>query len=375
MEQQQRCAFECLWQWRCSVRGLAAFVLPLLALWAVIKALWILLPSEWFETRTLSTLDLSDVKLSGFAHAIDGRMNFSIMSVAVWAAGLIAMLLAVAAMRRTLCTAGTAIAFVLAAATGAGVANWESNYHTTVCDGTYPPATVHVDKNEGFRAVVIDNLMCVAERSQPPEKRRLETTKNMILANTYFGFIGAAAVMAAFGVLAMRYGDGWAAVGRLRRRLDDFRTLTLMAGILFVLNALVTKSLVNWTQGLLASEADAAEFARLGSALLNYWATQASTVLIVALGLAAVFIQCDITAAAREKLSEPVKPEPAANSAAAPGAAAASSAGAGKIPTETTWKEENELTFDSATAVSAALGIIAPFLAGPAVDLVTKALH
>ena len=40
-----------------------------------------------------------------------------------------------------------------------------------------------------------------------------------------------------------------------------------------------------------------------------------------------------------------------------------------------TWQKENELSFDSATVVTAAIGTIAPFLAGPAVDLVTRVLH
>ena len=170
----------------------------------------------------------------------------------------------------------------------------EKNPLGTECESSYRSATVDFDKNHGFRPVVVDNVICVAERSQPPDKRVLWTMQWMIIINTLVGFIGAAVVLGAIGVLAMQYGN-WSDVGRLRRRLADFRTLTLMASVLFVLNALVTKALVSWSQGLLASEDDAASFGRLGSALLNYWAAEASTVLIVALGLAAIFIQWDVS--------------------------------------------------------------------------------
>jgi hypothetical protein len=353
----------CSENWLTAGRAAVTFFVPLFAVWASVKALWILLPSEWFETRTLSTLDLS--KLSGFARAIDGRMTFSIMSLAILGAALVAVVLsgvvverAVRRQRselrlgivveRTVRQPGWVVfALFVAAVTAVGFGLWEGNPSGTTCQQAYASGTVGVDKGRGFRVIVIDNIMCMAERSAAPQMRTLSKTQRMVIFNTYVGFFGAAAVIAAFAALAMRYGDDWKDIVSLRRRLDDFRTLTLMAGVLFVLNALVTKALVNWAQGLLADENDVASFARLGSALLNYWAAQSSVVLFLALGLPALFIQQDINAAAPQ------------------------SSGSG----EAKWKKDNDLTFDSATVVSATIGVVAPLLAGPAFDLVTKALH
>jgi hypothetical protein len=351
----------------------------LVALWLVIDALWILLPSEWFETRTLSTFDTSALKLKGFARVIDGSMNFSIMSAAIWGAGPVAVVLSVIVVRRTLSTRWAVAALAIAALVGCVVGHWESNPLGTKCESSYRSAAVHVEKNEGFRTVVIDNVMCVVERSQSPDTPVLLKTQKMIIANTYIGFIGAAAVMAAFGALAMRW-DSWFDVARLRQRLADFRTLTLMASVLFVLNALVTKALVSWTQGLLASEDDAASFGRLGNALLNYWAIQASTVLIVALGLAAIFIQIDISSAAEREVERREIERRRAVEFFSKLAPIIDIDDTKEIQGATTttaikWQKENELSFDSATVVTATIGTIAPFLAGPAVDLVTKVLH
>jgi hypothetical protein len=350
--------------WRSIGPGIATFFLPLIALFLVIQALWILLPAEWFETRTLSTLDISALKLKGFARVIDGGMSFSIMSAAIWGAGLVAGLLSFIVMRRTLPARQAVAVWMIAASVGFLVACWEGNLRKTECESSYRSTTVHVDKNEGFRSVIIDNVICVAEHSLSSGTRVLGATQWMIIFNTFVGFVGAAVVMGALGVLAMRYGN-WSDVARLRGRLADFRTLTLMASVLFVLNALVTKALVSWTQGLLASEDDAASFARLGSALLNYWAAQASTVLIVALGLAAIFIQIDIGSAVNRE-ADRRRREVQRHYTETRGDEDLAAA---------KWQAENELSFNSATVVTATIGTIAPFLAGPAVDLVTKVLH
>src|SRR4029077_4827837 len=212
--------FEARWIafWQPVGRGFATFLAPLVALWLVIKAFWILLPSEWFETRTLSTLDTSALKLKGFAYGIDGSMNFSIMSAAIWGAGLVAVVLSFVVLRRTLPRGRTVAVLMGAAAVGCLVGLWESNPVGTKCESSDRAATVHVDKNKGFRSVVIDNVICVAERSQSPNAPVLEKTQYMIIANTFVGFIGAATVMAAFGVLAVRRGN-WTDVARLRQRL------------------------------------------------------------------------------------------------------------------------------------------------------------
>ena len=72
--------------------------------------------------------------------------------------------------------------------------------------------------------------------------------------------------MAAIAALAMRM----ASAGRMSAVYAGGSTIfarcTLMAGVLFVLNALVTKALVSWAQGLLASETMPSLFARLGNA-------------------------------------------------------------------------------------------------------------
>ena len=142
---------------------------------------------------------------------------------------------------------------------------------------------------------------------------------------------------------------------------------------------------MSWTQGLLALEEDAASFGQLGNALLNYWAAQASTVLIVALGLAAIFIQWDIScvlAERRRREAEQSHRELEKRRAVAflKHAPIADPDGTKEPPDAEVmavakWQKDNELNFDSATVVTATIGTIAPFLAGPAVDLVTKALH
>ena len=207
--------------WRSIGPGIATFFLPLIALWLVIQALWILLPSEWFETRTLSTLDISALKLKGFARVIDGSMNFSIMSAAIWGAGLVAGVLSFIVVRRTLSREWAVFALVIAALAGWLVGRWESNPLGTKCESSYRSTTVHVDKNQGFRSVVIDNVMCVVERSQSSDTPLLVKTQKMVIANTYVGFVGAAAVMAAFGALAMRY-ENWSDAARLRAATRRF---------------------------------------------------------------------------------------------------------------------------------------------------------
>ena len=223
--------------WRSTIKpwcrsigpGFATFVVPLIALGLLMQALWILLPSDWFETRTLLTLDPHTLK--GFARGIDGSMNFSIMSAAIWGAGLVAGVLSFIVIRRTLPLGKTLAVLAGAAVVGICVGLWESNPVATTCEDSYRSATVHVDKNDGFRSVVIDNVMCVAERSQSHNTPVLKRTQCMILINTFVGFIGASLVMGAFGVLAIQYGN-WSDVANLRQRLADFRTLTLMASVL-----------------------------------------------------------------------------------------------------------------------------------------------
>jgi hypothetical protein len=156
----------------------------------------------------------------------------------------------------------------------------------------------------------------------------------------------------------------------LRQRLSDFRTLSLIAGLLFVLNALVTKALVSWTQGLLDT-ATAGHYARLGNALLNFWAAQSSAVLLVTVSCAAIFIRADINRVAKREVTVEKK-EPAEVSQTE---ATAESTPSGTLGDETRWRAANGLTFETSTVLTATISTIAPFLASPAVDLVTKALH
>jgi hypothetical protein len=350
--------------------GLVTFVAPLIIVLLVGCALWHLLPSQWFETRTLSTLDTS--KLDGFARAIDGRMTFSIMSVAVWCAAAVALALSCLVVHRALWPRAVLIALAIAAGTAFIFAKVvEGTPSGTTCQQSYESGTVFTNHKQGFRVIVIDNVMCVAESRHAPEMRVLAKTQCMIIFNTYVGFLGAAAVMVAFGALAMRYGPRWSDPSHLRRRLDDFRTMTIMAGVLFVLTALVTKSLVSWTQGLLANDSDAASFARLGSALLNYWAAETSVILLATVSFAAVFIQWDIAKAAATAAQAS---NGSVRNVIINGAVVETRSGGGGI-SEAQWKKDNELIFDSTTVTTATIGIIAPLLAGPAVDLVTRALH
>jgi hypothetical protein len=372
---------------RCIVAWGATFLVPLVVFWLVSKALWDLLPADWFDTRTLSVLDPKGVDFGGFARDVNGRMNFAVMSVAIWAASLIAISLASFVVYRNLSGRLAAFFILIGIAVGCAIAHSESSLASPDCrnSSTAVPPMVAVPRDLGFRFVVIDNVLCVAESHRPATTAVLQNAKAMILRNSYLGFAGAGAVMAALAALAMRYG-AWSKPVNLRRRLDDFRTLTLMAGILFALNALVTKALVSWTQSLLADDV-ASKFAPLGSALLEYWAVQASTVFFTTVALAAIFIQWDIRDAASENLPKESNLIGSGQARVADlrrdmtNAPAIDSSGVqagvddGKRMTDVKWIESNELTFDTATVVAATIGTIAPLLAGPAVDLVTKALH
>jgi hypothetical protein len=375
--EQKRYLPECVRCWRCLLVGIAAFVVPLIAFVVVSHALWDLLPKEWFDTRTLTVLDFKGVEFVSFARDVNGRMNFSVMSVAIWTAAGIAVVISFVAVYRNISAPAAAIVVAIGIGVGAFVAHTQSSTAPTECEtpSTTIPPTVPVPKDEGFRFVVIDNVMCVVDRQRPAQMAVLRKMQETIVRNSYTGFAGAGAVLAALAVLAMRYG-AWANVANLRRRLDDFRTLTLIAGVLFVLNALVTKALVSWTEGMLSANV-APAFAPLGNTLLEYWAAQSSTVFFAAVALVAVFIQLDIRAAATANLAARqnfVHGAPSGD--AATGADDDTHVGPGAKPiTEAKWRGDNELSFDTATVISAAIGTIAPLLTGPAVDLLSRALH
>src|ERR1051326_1300283 len=89
--EQKYYARHCIQCWRCLLVGLTTFILPLIAFKLVSDALWVLLPLEWFDTRTLAIIDLNKTDFVGFARDINGRVNFSVMSVAIWAAAIVAV--------------------------------------------------------------------------------------------------------------------------------------------------------------------------------------------------------------------------------------------------------------------------------------------
>ncbi len=192
--------------------------------------------------------------------------------------------------------------------------------------------------------------MCRFELATAPTATILEKTEAMIEANTLIGFSGAAAVMVAFSGLAM-WNETGPDAARLRRRLNDFRTLTLMGSVLFVLNALVTRSLVTWTQSMIAPPSD--QFSPLGNALLNGWAAESSAVFFAVIIFAALFLYCQVQWAA----------------------AVAGQSNTEGIFDETKWKTDNGLTFETTTVITTTIGTIAPVLAGPTADLISKIIH
>jgi hypothetical protein len=357
------------WQW--MVPGLLTFFLPLLTFLWLTPALWILLPSEWFDTRMLLMVAQKPSPFETFARDIEGRVNFSIMSAAIWGAAPTAIVVAYQIMRHTFRIRPALLVMGLAIAIGVAIGINDSFLGPLNCDEVSKPAesTIKIEKNQGFRIVAVDYVICVAERHKSSEAHVLPLTQKMIVTNTLIGFAGAAAVMAGFGAIATRGGAG-SEIVRLRQRLSDFRTLSLIAGLLFVLNALVTKALVSWTQGLLDT-ATAGHYARLGNALLNFWAAQSSAVLLVTVSCAAIFIRADINRVAKREVTVEKK-EPAEVSQTE---ATAESTPSGTLGDETRWRAANGLTFETSTVLTATISTIAPFLASPAVDLVTKALH
>jgi hypothetical protein len=333
--------------------GLITFFVPIAVLGLMFWALTILLPDRWFNTETLPLLDNDKGALQRFAHDIEGRVSFSIWSVVVWLAAAVSVGLAFVVLRRTLSSRAAFLGLVPALVIGLAIGCIFSRGEYSSCQksaGTLP-AVVALDVSKGFRQVVIDNIMCRFELANSPKAIVLLKTEGMIQANTLIGFAGAAALMAAFAGLAMWNGDG-PGVAQLRRRLEDFKTLTLMGSILFVLNALVTRSLVTWTQNMLASSDEVANFTPLSNALLNDWAAESSVVFFTVIAFAAIFLYCQIHWAAEAAGS--------ANPA---------------VFDEAKWKTDNGLTFETTTVVTATIGTIAPLLASPAADLIGKMIH
>jgi hypothetical protein len=340
-----------------SCRGILAgaitFVVPLIILALVGWALTILLPDQWFNTATLPLLDADKTDLQLFAVDINGRVNFSIWSAVVWIAAAVGIGLAYVVLRHTLNTKAAILGLAIALAVGwaIGIYFSRSNYVPCKKPSGAIPASISLDVGKGFREVVIDNIMCRFELANSPTATVLVKTETMIEANTLIGFVGAAAVMAAFAGLAMWNKTGPDVV-RLRRRLDDFRTLTLMGSVLFVLNALVTRSLVTWVQGMIASSDDVEHFSPLSNALLNGWAAESSAVFFAVIAFAAVFLYCQIQWAAEAERTK-----------------------AGGAFDETKWKADSGLTFETTTVITTTIGTIAPVLAAPAADLISKMVH
>ena len=334
--------------------GAITFVVPLIVLALVGWALTILLPEHWLNTATLPLLDPHAAALQRFAVDINGRVDFSIWSVVVWVAAIVGVVLAFVVLRHTLYIRAAIIGLVVALVVGLAIGLFfsRSNYVSCERPSGAIPASISVDVGKGFREVVIDNIMCRFELATSPTAFTLVKTEAMIEANTLIGFAGAAAVMAAFAGLAMWNMTG-PDVARLRRRLNDFRTLTLIGTVLFVLNALVTRSLVTWTQGMIASSSDVEHFSPLSNALLNGWAAESSAVFFAVIAFAAVFLYCQIQWAA---------------------AAAKKSSGDADFD-ETKWKTDKGLAFETTTVITTTIGTIAPVLAAPAADLISKMIH
>lgn len=341
-----------------ALPGLITFFLPLLVLSFIIgPVLSALLPLEWFNTRTLHFFNATGKEFELFARDLDGRMNISVISAAILAAGLGAIVYAYFVVWRRFNYAIAIVIVALAVSVGFYICLSGGDNRTPECPKTAEPATLNIPGNlvVGFRAIVLDNVICVAEREKKTAPGALVTMRKLILWNSMVGFAGAASVMAAMAVIALRGGQA-PVVMRLRRRLDAFKTLTLVASMLFVLNALISKALAGWVQGLL-DPSEAANFGKLSGALLNYWAAQTSVILFVTIVCAAAGLRAQIDSAAEEAM------KPAATR---------------QSVTEKTWKETNGLVFETSTVLSAAIGTIAPLLAGPAVDLVSstiKAVH
>jgi hypothetical protein len=352
--------------------GLATFGLPLVILAFVSCWLGTLLPSEWYNTAGLEVLASPTDEFKRFAYDVDGRLNFTIMSVAIWIAGPVAVLLSGFVLVRAVDWRAMSVILPCAILVGLLIAWGLSRDGVIDCKESLLSRgpTVQVKMSKGFRAVVIDNIMCAADLKQRhPEI--LTKTERMITINTYIGLGGAAAVMAALAGLAVK-DDRTPVEVPLRRRVDDFRTLTLMGSVLFFLNALVTKALVTWTQSMLASPDAAASYGHLANTQLNFWAAQSSTVLFATLACSAFFVYLQIEQAApklEQSKPEVLKPEVVV------GEEAAQKVGGDAVSNEQKWKQEHGLSFDMATIVMATIGTIAPLLAGPAADLIAKVAH
>lgn len=359
--------------------GLVTFFAPLGVLAVMIGMQLRLRPQYFFNTVTLKFIDASGDEFGRFARDLDGRMTFAILSVAIWIAAVVAVFLAGIVLSRTWGRRTACLFLVMGVVVGLVIAvifSWSSVIDCREAALRGPEITVRFF--HGFREIVVDNVLCAVELHHP-EAPVLRSTEHIITFNSLLGFAGATAVMAAMGGLAMS--DKAADVMRLRRRLDDFRTLTLMGSILFVLNALVTKTLTTWAQSMIAATDDATNFQHLANALLNGWAAQASTVLFATIGLCALFIYWQIeaaAAAAKNREADGIAGITAAVLEAMPAEYRLSQSARQQVQDdfdETEWKKNSGLTFETTTVVTAVIGTIAPFLAGPATDLVTKALH
>ena len=334
--------------------GLATFILPLVVLFFIIEPTLVsLMPAEWFNTRTLLLFDAAGKQFELFARDIDGRMSFSVLSAAVLAASGGAILYAFFVVSRRFSSGAALLIVGVAMLIGVAICNYGGGGDIIECKNAVesPTRPVEIGVTLGFRTLVLDDIVCIAERDKITAPGGLTKMRSMILLNSRVGFAAAAAVMAAFGAIAIG-GGKLPVITRLRRRLDAFKILTIVGSMLFVINALITKSLVTWVQNLL-DPVNAINYGKLSGALLNYWAAQTSAILFVTVICAAIGIRRQVDSAADTAVAEmPVQQQVSA----------------------TKWKETNGLTFETSTVLTATIGTVAPLLAGPAVDLVSNVM-
>jgi hypothetical protein len=231
---------------------------PLLLLYATVEpSIEAFRPPYWFDMSQLQTKTIAADAFAVFADDIQASFTFSAASSLHRVVAICAVLLAFIAIRSSFAPRET---FLLLAA--------------AILFGLFMAVLLEIPEtslmSKGYRYFLVD---AVFERLAP---QKLITLKNAIWWNTVAGFVSGSALLIAVATTAIRDAGARPIVPWLRNRLLNFQALILFGGILFVLQALVNRSLIGWAQAQLSNGGK--EFAKLGNALISIGSARTTVV-------------------------------------------------------------------------------------------------
>jgi hypothetical protein len=289
------------------------------------------------EWKTLQGVEIADRGLDLFAQNIYGVFLVGIGSGFLRAAGVAAVVLSAAILRRLL-GLKAALAIIAALLLLSLVA------FVIVLD-------TDTNRTKSFASLMKPLLRVVVEAaaSRDPWFPVYYDDLNLAISlNILALYAGASSLVAAFAAIALRAAPPDLAPVRLRERGRALEHATIMIAALLVLLTAVNKALVAWPQGLLSPAAQK-PYGYIASGIANYWGAFGTGFLICVLVPTYISLMADISRAAH--------------------------AAAGDNPkAQSDWQKANELSFDFKSGVVASVTAAAPILTGPGMDLLGKLL-